>query len=66
MYDVNTIDDSPVKFSRCCCRVCIHFDGIEKGTCPAYPNGIPDRFSLEAHKHYKIEEDQIGDFIYTF
>jgi hypothetical protein len=60
----NTLGDSPKKFLTGCCRICKHFHGEDKGTCPAYPNGIPDRFSTYLEPHLEIEKDQRGDFIW--
>ena len=35
------------RFEHTCCILCKHFHGKEKGTCIAYPNGIPEIFLLE-------------------
>ena len=75
-FDIDSIDGVPYvrHFSPSCCCRCKHFDGIEKGTCAAYPNGIPTRFSdlvsgVNASRqeiHIKIEDDQVGDYIWEF
>ena len=72
----STIDGNMIvrHFSPSCCNRCKYFEGVEKGTCPAYPNGIPSRFSdmiigVNAPKqevHNKVEEDQVGDFTWEF
>ena len=59
------IDDSIYPFDCSLCTICKYFHGKEKGTCEAYPNGIPDRFALELYRHIEIQKDQIGEFICT-
>lgn len=65
--NTNTIDDTVVKWQGgACCKFCIHFHGVEKETCKAYPNGkIPDKFSYSKDIHLEIEPDQTGDYIFT-
>ena len=51
------------------CNFCKHYDGDEKCSCKAYPNGIPNRFSLvkwgeSPLKHTKIENDQVGNLTF--
>lgn len=67
MYKIeNEIDDRPVKWQGACCVFCKHFNGIEKETCKAYPNGgIPDKFSFARDIHLEIEPNQIGNYIFT-
>ena len=53
------------------CSACKHFDGMEKGTCKAYPNGIPERFYYGSEedlppKHTEMEQDQTGSFTYVY
>lgn len=61
------LDDRPKKFDLgCFCRHCVHFHGKEKGTCGAYPGGIPDRFSTGLEAHVVIEKDQREDITYLF
>jgi hypothetical protein len=50
------------KFWDSCCHFCKYFEGEKKGTCPAYPGGIPDRFVYAKDVHVVIEDDQTGDF----
>ena len=58
--------DTPDEFGiNCLCRYCIHFHGKEKGSCKAYPNGIPDKFKIGRETHISIEENQVGDFVWT-
>jgi len=65
MDEIFVLDDTRHKFvGTSACRFCIHFHGIEKETCEAYPTGIPDRFSWRYHRHIEVEKDQIGDFIW--
>lgn len=57
------------RFERTCCIKCKHFEGIEKGTCPAYPNGIPDKFAIRnlyswGEMHNDVENDQIGNTVF--
>ena len=49
--------------------MCKHFDGVEKGSCAAYPDGIPDKFAVRnlfswGEMHADVEEDQTGVFIF--
>jgi hypothetical protein len=60
------LDDTPVKFTISCCNLCVHFDGKEKATCKAFPNGIPDKFSIHCQKHTQIEKGQSGNFIWEY
>ena len=61
-------------FSPSCCNRCKHFEGVEKGTCPAYPKGIPSRFSdlivgpnaPKIQIHTKVEPDQEGNYVLDF
>lgn len=56
-------------FAPSCCNRCKHFDGVEKDTCAAYPNGISSRFSdmviganaTKQEIHTNVEKDQVGD-----
>jgi hypothetical protein len=66
LYNPEIIDDRVKPFMFSACRFCKHFNGIESGTCLAYPNGIPEKFSSEGERHNKINNDQIGDFICVF
>lgn len=57
------------RFERTCCINCRYFDGISKGTCSAYPKGIPDKFAVRnmyglMEYHCIVEKDQIGSFTY--
>ena len=57
------------KFERTCCIMCKHFDGVKKGSCAAYPNGIPDKFAIRnlfswGEMHTNVEKDQTGNFIF--
>ena len=59
------------RFKRTCCLLCKHFYGTEKGTCKAYPNGIPDKFAVRnklgwIETHIDVEPDQVGDFTLQF
>ena len=60
------LDDTRYKFGSgtSTCPFCVHFHGEEKGTCEAYPAGIPDRFSWKPNRHNVVEKDQVGDFIW--
>ena len=61
-------------FAPSCCNRCKHFDGADKGTCAAYPNGIPSRFAdmviggtaPKQEIHTKVETDQVGNFVCEF
>lgn len=58
------------RFYRTCCMRCKFFDGVEKGTCPAYPKGIPDKFGIRylgdwMKIHNSVEADQEGTFVWT-
>jgi hypothetical protein len=61
----SVIGNPNFKFSVSFCEICKYFEGEDKGTCPAYPNGIPDRFSLERDIHDEKDPDQVGDFLFT-
>lgn len=57
------------RFERTCCEKCIHFHGKQKGTCDAYPKGIPDKYSVRnvlawMAVHTTIEKDQTGKFTF--
>ena len=57
------------RFERTCCIMCKHFDGVEKGSCAAYPDGIPDKYAVRnlfswGEMHADVEEDQTGVFIF--
>jgi len=60
------IDDSIHPFDISECKFCKHFHGRKVGTCPAYPNGIPEKFSMGnfTYRHTKVEKDQTGAFIF--
>ena len=62
------IDDSIHPFDMSECVICKHFLGKKTGTCPAYPNGIPEKFSMGNFriKHTEIEKDQTGTFIFEW
>lgn len=52
------------------CIGCRHFNGLQKGTCAAYPNGIPERYAdayigQMPEKHASVQKDQYGDFIFV-
>ena len=61
-------------FSPSICVCCSHFHGKEKGTCSAYPNGIPSRFAdmiigdgaPVQHKHDTVESDQVGSDVFNW
>ena len=53
------------RFEHTCCILCKHFKGKEKGTCIAYPLGIPDKFAIRnaydwPNTHFVVEPDQEG------
>jgi hypothetical protein len=50
------------KFWDSCCRFCKYFEGEKKGICPAYPDGIPDKFAYAQDVHVEVEDDQTGSF----
>lgn len=57
------------RFKRTCCIMCKHFHGVDKGSCEAYPAGIPDKFAVRNQLgwgtvHSKIEPGQIGDYLF--
>ena len=58
------IDDTIPPFHYSFCRACKHFNGADKGTCSAYPDGIPEKFSEKFGRHDDIEPDQKGDFVW--
>ena len=70
------IDGNPIvrHFSPSCCTRCKHFDGVENGTCSAYPNGIPSRFAdlitganaPQLQIHTSVEKDQVGEYVWDF
>ena len=72
----NSIDGNAIirHFSPSCCTRCRHFNGIEKGTCAAYPNGIPARFAdlitgvnaPQQEIHTTVEKDQVGNYVWDF
>lgn len=72
-YRVFTIGTSykPLpRFEQTCCLECKHFNGIKKGTCAAYPNGIPDKFAIRnasdfMETHVFIEPGQVGEYVFT-
>jgi len=74
--EIYQLDDTVYPFmGGCCCRSCKHFHGIEKGTCEAYPNGIPEKFSIITSGysgkgkfpwHDNVETDQTGSFTWEF
>jgi len=44
------------------CDVCVHYLGGDR--CSAFPQLIPDRFSLLGIKHVKVEAGQIGKDVF--
>jgi hypothetical protein len=52
------------RFLASFCPLCSNFEGKTKGTCPAYPEGIPDKFAIRLNKHLHISEGQTGNFIF--
>ncbi len=56
------------KFKMTWCRFCKYFHGEEKGTCEAYPNGIPDKYAYgrdERMKHSTVQDDQTGNYTWV-
>lgn len=58
------------RFERTCCISCKHFHGVERGSCEAYPDGIPDKFAIRnllgwLVYHVNIENDQSGKYTFT-
>ena len=58
------------KFECTCCAMCKHFDGVNKGTCPAYPSGIPDKYAIRniygaMIVHIDVEPEQEGLFTFS-
>lgn len=63
----NSLDGKQTKryFSFSWCIACKHFNGKEKGTCKAFPNGIPEKYSVSYGsemplKHETIDKNQVG------
>ena len=58
----------PDRWRNFYCTICVHFNGREKGTCPAYPQGIPENFNLENKEkkveHSRVLKGQIGTTIF--
>ena len=58
----------PNRLKNCYCIICKHFLDWEKGTCMAFPNGIPQNFNMENKEriieHVKIVDGQVGDSIF--
>ena len=51
------------------CNICEYYHGNNKCSCDAFPNGIPDKFSLvkwgeSPQKHTKIEKGQKGTYVF--
>lgn len=44
------------------CWFCKHFSNFE---CAAFPNGILDKYLSGKQTHTQIDENQIGDFVFT-
>jgi hypothetical protein len=62
-----SIGDTLYPFEVACdCTICRHFEGEEKGTCPAYPDGIPEKFSIWGKCHDTVENDQSGNTIFDY
>ena len=58
------------RFECTCCLMCSHFNGVKKGTCLAYPQGIPDRYAVRnmygaLETHTNIEPDQVGNYTFS-
>lgn len=58
---------------ECRKRGCRHFGGVEQpdGTessevvvCPAYPDGIPRRITLDGELHLTAQKDQVGSIVF--
>lgn len=68
MNDNNLDGYEPLpRFEQTCCIKCKHFHGVDAGTCPAYPKGIPDKYAVRNLNawmtvHAVIDEDQTGQF----
>ena len=68
--DFNTLDGKiEVRWLRSSCMLCAYFDGPKRGTCLAFPNGIPDKYvvsdsELFAEKHSEVVSGQTGDYIF--
>lgn len=66
------LDDAVRKYDFSFCRNCKHFHGMDKDTCDAFPNGVPDKFSSyhygespRIHVHKTPERGQIGEFVFA-
>ena len=44
---------------------CLNCKFLLEYGCHAYPDGIKDEFAQGLKIHLKVEEDQIGDFVFT-
>lgn len=58
------------RFECTCCIMCNYFDGVNKGTCSSYPNGIPDKYAVRNMLgnmvvHLDVENNQIGNFTFS-
>ena len=56
------------RFEATCCIWCEHFDGKEKGTCKAFPKGIPNRYAIRNQDmpmeyHTSVDKDQNGKYV---
>ena len=63
--------DGKMKFRwiRSKCLICAYFDGPKKGTCMAFPNGIPEKYIVSygdsfATEHKEVEDGQVGDYCF--
>lgn len=67
-YNVNSLDGVDTgnwKHSLCC--ICKHFKGREKGSCEAYPKGIPSKYNGVDDiyvKHEVVDKYQTGNFTF--
>lgn len=61
-----TIDNGHESYSpnRSKCALSQHFDSVEM-KCPAFPEGIPERFLSGKRVHGSIERNQVGTIIFT-
>lgn len=56
---------------RCYWRHCRHFQGVTGDdevdqvlSCPAFPQGIPERIAYGEDNHEVVAPDQVGDTVY--
>lgn len=69
---ISTLDKGRiVGIERSLCRLCKNLLDIEKQTCKAFPQGIPNKYTTRLDynnpiEHSTIDNGQVGEYIFAY